>query len=230
MQHYTIHKTTTTPPLDGVWTGPAWEKAPVINIAHFHERSSGHRPVTQAKLLYDEAGIYVIFRVEDCYVRSVETKRNGAICRDSCVEFFVEPVAGRGYFNFEINAGGTLLIHYNAQSDTIRYDPVELDERRLDAVKIHHSLPAIIEPEITVPQTWVLEFYAPYRLFESFVGSVPFGPGVIWRGNFYKCGDSTSHPHWAMWNNMPGRLSFHKPEFFAPLQFDRQSNASDEPL
>lgn len=219
MQHYTIHQATTRPAINGAWNGPVWNQIPALDICHFHDRSSDHRPVTQAKLLYNDAGVYVIFRVEDCFVRSAELNRNGSVCLDSCVEFFTEPVAGRGYFNFEINAGGTLLLHYNAQSATIRYEPVELDERRLDMVKIYHSLPTKIDLEITDPVTWVLEFFAPYSLFESFVGPVPFGPGAIWRANLCKCGDNTSHPHWATWNLIPGPLNFHKPEFFAPIEF-----------
>ena len=219
MEHYTIQRATTVPALDGDWDGPAWGRVPALPVAHFHDKSSDHRPITEARLLYDETGFYVIFRVDDRYVRSVELNRNGQVCRDSCVEFFVEPVAGRGYFNFEINCGGTLLLHYNARSATTKFDPVELDQGRLELVKIYHSLPRTVDPEMTEPVTWEVEFFSPYDLFESFVGSVPRGPGAIWRANLYKCADATSHPHWAMWNAIPGALGFHKPEFFAPLQF-----------
>ncbi len=31
------------------------------------------------------------------------------MCRDSCVELFLEPKPGRGYFNFEFNCAGTLM-------------------------------------------------------------------------------------------------------------------------
>ncbi|MCH8859253.1 MAG: hypothetical protein IID54_06710 [Proteobacteria bacterium] len=40
-----------------------------------------------------------------------------------------------------------------------------------------------------------------------------------WRGNFYKCGDKTSHPHWGMWSPITNRLSFHQPALFGDLVF-----------
>lgn len=220
MQHHTIPRATSTPPLDGDWNGSSWSDTPSLEIAHFHDNSSDHHPVTRVKLLYDDAGVHVLFRVEDRYVRCIDTNRNGHMCADSCAEFFVEPVAGHGYFNFEITCGGTALVHFNAQSASIRYDPVELDNTRLDLLKIYHSMPRIVDPEITDPATWLLQYFIPYELFECYVGPVSRQAGTIWRGNFYKCADGTSHPHWAMWNRIPGKLGFHKPEFFAPLQLE----------
>ena len=219
MKHYTIQRALSMPTLDGDWDGLIWADVPELEVATFHKKSSIHRPQTCAKLLYDEDHIYGIFSVQDQYVLSAHTHRNESVCADSCVEFFVEPVPGRGYFNIEINCGGTLLLHYNAQSATVRYDPVVLDDARMDQVKIYHSMPSVVNPEITEPTRWGIEFHIPYDLFEAYVGPVERKPGTLWRGNFYKCGDQTSHPHWAMWYEIPGELGFHKPEFFAPLQF-----------
>ncbi len=219
MQQYTIRRADPEPGLDGQWESPAWQRAQTLQLAHFHERGGDHRPNVNARMLYDDRGLYLIFRVEDRFVRCVATNRNGSICADSCVEFFTESVADRGYFNFEINCGGTLLLHYNARPAAINYDPVVLDDDRLDLVRIHHSMPKVVDPEINDPVTWFIEMFAPYELFEAFVGPVPRGPGAVWRGNFYKCGDATSHPHWAMWHAIPGPLGFHQPEHFAPLIF-----------
>ena len=219
MKQYTIHEAVSIPGLDGDWEGPAWGAVPVLAIDHFHENGSDHRPIARAKVLHSPEGVHVIFRVEDRWVRCVTTQRNGSVCGDSCVEFFTEPVAGRGYFNFEINCGGTMLLHFNAFSGTVKYDPVVVDDARMDRVPIYHSMPETVEPEMTEPATWFVEFFAPYEIFESFVGSVPRHADAFWRSNLYKCGDHTSHPHWAMWNPMPGPLNFHKPEFFSSLRF-----------
>lgn len=220
MREYTIKRIILTPKLDGHFDDDAWAHAPIIDVDTFHEKSSDHRPVTQAKALYDDQGLYVIFRVQDRYVRAAHIGYQASVCRDSCAEFFVEPVPGRGYFNFEINCGGSLLLNYNSRSQTVAYDPVAVDEARLRTVKIHHSLPEKVDPEITEPTTWTLAMFAPFALFEAYVGTIPPVSGSIWRGNFYKCGDQTSHPHWAMWNPIPGKLGFHKPEHFAPLLFE----------
>ena len=39
-----------------------------------------------------------------------------------------------------------------------------------------------------------------------------------WRGNLYKCGDRTSHPHWAAWSPVD-ELNFHLPRCFGTLRF-----------
>ena len=110
---YTIRKAAIRPELDGQWDGPAWRQAEPLDIAHFHKESSDHRPVTQAKALYDADGVYVIFEVKDRYVRSRHTEYQARVCDDSCVEFFVQPKPGKGYFNFEMNCGGHLLLYYS---------------------------------------------------------------------------------------------------------------------
>ena len=38
-----------------------------------------------------------------------------------------------------------------------------------------------------------------------------------WRGNFYKCADESSHPHWASWRPIGEKLDFHTPEFFGEI-------------
>ena len=220
MNCYTIKRTNTPPPLTGDWGNPRWATAPSLNNDHFHDKSTNHRPQTQAKLLYDQAGLSVIFQVHDQFVRCVETTRNGCIWADSCVECFLEPIPGCGYFNIEINCGGTLLLHYNAQLGSVGYEPVQFDDSRLVKVKIYHSLPAVVEPELVDPITWIIEYFLPHENFEAFIGPVLRDVDTVWRANFFKCGDDTSHPHWAMWNPIPGELGFHKPEHFGQLHFE----------
>ncbi|MEW6117215.1 MAG: carbohydrate-binding family 9-like protein, partial [Nitrospirota bacterium] len=40
-----------------------------------------------------------------------------------------------------------------------------------------------------------------------------------WRANFYKCGDATSHPHWASWAPVEA-LNFHLPHCFGTICFE----------
>ena len=220
MLQYNIRRTTLTPELCGLWDGPAWGRAPALAVAWFHPKSSDHRPVTRAKLLYDEERLYVIFRVEDRYVRSVRTQPHDNVCRDSCVELFVQPHADRGYFNFEWNCGGTVLLHYNETAGPGRRSAA-FGPEWLARVPVYHSMPAVVEPEMAGPVTWTLEFAAPFALFESVTPPVRPVAGTAWRANLYKCGSETSHPHWASWSPLGEELSFHRPETFGELRFAR---------
>ena len=220
---YTVARTTLLPELNGLWDGPAWSSVTSLHIRHFHPQSSNHRPVTDAKLLHDGRNIHVLFRVRDRYVRSVVTTMHGPVCQDSCVEFFLRPQPDKGYFNFEINAGGTL--HASYIEDWKRLPDGRFAESKFlkpelaREVSIFHSLPDVIEPEIANSTEWFIECCVPLPVLERCVGAIGPLHGQEWRANFYKCGDRTSRPHWASWAPIGTELNFHAPEFFAPLRF-----------
>jgi hypothetical protein len=220
---YTIHRATSTPEFHGAWDGPAWSRAEVLHIAHFHAKSSDHRPRTRAKLLYDEAGVYVLFRVADRYVRCSQTQHQSHVYRDSCVEFFVQPKSDAGYFNIEFNCVGTMLLYYMANPPRGPSGKLEgyreLPPEELATIRVQHSLPDDLREEIAEPVEWWLEYFVPNALLERYVGPLEPPAQRRWRGNFYKCGDDTSHPHWASWAPIE-RLDFHQPDHFAPLVFE----------
>ena len=87
--------------IDGNWDKPAWQEVEPIELTYYMGDKPKHLPKVQAKLMYDEHAIYVIFRVEDRYVRAVAKAHQGPVCRDSCVEFFWAPGMDvkKGYFN-----------------------------------------------------------------------------------------------------------------------------------
>ena len=83
MPAYTIQKTTVAPEFTGAWDGPVWSRAETLTVNLFHPASSGHRPGVQARALYEAKGIYVIFKVKDRYVRSVNTQPQGPVAWNS---------------------------------------------------------------------------------------------------------------------------------------------------
>lgn len=221
---YVIRRAAVTPALDGKWDSGAWKDANVAEVKNFHAKSSDHHPKTQVKVLYDDKGLYVFFHVQDQYVKSVKTGYQSFVWEDSAAEFFVQPKADSGYFNFEINCGGTMLLRYIEGLDPANphakvgstYPPNEW----MDTVKIHHSMPATVPNEITTPVTWELVYFIPYSLLEHYAGKLPAPGKREFRGNFYKCGDNTSHPHWASWSPIGEQLNFHQPQYFGTLKFE----------
>lgn len=218
---YTIRYATIRPELSGNWSGPAWSRSEPLQVAHFRPEGSDHRPRTQARLLYDEQALYGIFWVQDRYVRCAHVGYMAPAYLDSCVEIFLQPRPDKGYFNFEFNCGGSLLCYYivdpTREAGGFRdYTPIpESDGRQ---IAIYHSMPSKVEPEIDAPTEWCLEFFIPFSLFESKVGPVSPVTGRSWRANLYKCGDETSHPHWAAWAPVD-ELNFHLPRCFGTIKF-----------
>ncbi len=213
MMRYTARRIEAAPLAEADFAG-----AEIGRVSHVRPESSDHAPETIFRVLHDGASLYVRFDVSDRYVRSVHTAFQSPVCRDSCVEFFVQPKAGTGYFNFEVNAGGTLLLYYvedpaRTARGLAKYTPVP--EAWGSQVEIRSSLPRVIEPEIATPVAWRVCYKVPLALFESFVGDLG-RDGGLWRANFYKCGDETSHPHWLSWAPVP-ELNFHLPACFGEL-------------
>jgi hypothetical protein len=222
---YTVTKRPGEPPVGAPWDGEYWGAVPVLNIDQFHSRSSDHRPVVEAKLAHSRDALHVFFRVRDRYVRAVAEKLNDPVCRDSCVELFIQPPGRREYINFEINCGGTMLASFvedphrpDRNTPMKKFTP--LTEPQASRVRIEASLPKIVEPEMTEPTEWTVRYTVPVALFEEFYGPRVDLDGQTFRANLYKCGDKTSHPHWASWSPVGETLNFHKPECFAPLHFE----------
>jgi hypothetical protein len=214
---YEIKRASERPPLDGNWDAPVWKRANEAHVAVFHPAGSDHRPDVRVRVLYDSDALYVGFRVEDRYVQVRNTEYQSSVCGDSCAEFFVQPAGAPGYFNFEINGGGTMLLYYVTDPEDQGRTKVTSEDAA--TMEIFHSLPDTVEEEITDPITWILQYRVPFSLFENYVTPARPGAGDTWTGNFYKCGDRTSHPHWVSWAPVGDPLNFHKPERFAPLTF-----------
>ncbi|MEI6562844.1 MAG: carbohydrate-binding family 9-like protein [bacterium] len=220
--HYTIRKTARPPTLTGDWNGSIWSEAETLTIELFHPKSSTHRPGVSARLLYDDKGIYVHFKVQDQYIRSVNTRPMDPVCQDSCVEFFFKPKSGGGYLNVEGNCGGTFLAFYiedHRRSPNGFEKFTRLDLNWMAQIRSYHTLPAIVDPEITAPCEWQLEYVIPIPLIEAYTGPLGSLSGQTWQANFYKCGDKTSHPHWGSWASIGDALDFHQPEKFAAICF-----------
>jgi len=206
--------------IDGNWHKPAYENIKALVVNQHMGEEPDHRPNVLAKLAWDDDSLYIIFRVEDRYVRAVATNYQDPVCLDSCVELFFTPGANLGfsYFNIEINCGGTMLFWWHPEGR----EAIPVTAKDGDRVAIGHSLPKIIDPEIGEPTTWTLEYRLPFAVVRKYCPNAGQpAPDVIWKANFYKCADATSHPHWLTWSRVDHPTpQFHLPRYFGTLKFE----------
>jgi len=220
---YLVRRISTPPSGEIGLDHPLWLQADPLAISHFHPKSSDHRPRTQARLLHDAANLFLRFDVDDRYVVSLATNYQDMVCFDSCVEFFFRPKSDLGYFNLEINCGGTVLWYYvedprPSAAGSMKYTAVGPEHGR--RLTIYHSMPAIVSPERSEPARWSIACRIPLSSVEAYVGPLGESRNRHWDGNFYKCADHSSHPHWASWTPMPEKLNFHDPQHFRPIRFE----------
>lgn len=235
---YVIHRSNApTIELPSDWDGEFWRAADTLTVDQFHPASQTDLPRTQVRLRYDSEGLYVHFRVWEPHLLARFKDYQSPVCRDSCVEFFVKPLAARGYFNFEINALGTLMLHYNedpstdeAKSQTLQSQTLQsetLQSQTLQevpaslgtTVELHASEREPVERDDPAGSEWWIQSYIPFSLFQPYLGDVVPGPGTSWRANFFKCGEHTAKPHWASWSSIGATLNFHQPAHFGTIVF-----------
>ena len=229
MKQYSISASKQSPEMKGLWDGAVWQNVPALDVANFRPESSAHHPQTNCKLLYDREILYGIFRVDDQYVRCVNTGFQADVYKDSCVEIFLQPKSTGGYFNFEFNCGGAMMASYVTDPTRVNgrvkeYKPLApADDHQ---ILRYHNLPESVEPEIIRKQIWFLEFAIPFAVMEKHTGLIGDIRGQTWRGNFYKCGNETSHQHWGAWSAVK-ELNFHLPVCFGNIEFDGLWRDSD---
>lgn len=216
---YEVNKLDAPLELDADWDKTPWNSIATLSLENYMGEKPDHLPKVEAKVAYEDAAIFVIFRVQDNYVRAVRRNHQDGVFKDSCVEFFFSPAENSegGYFNLEMNCGGTMLFHHQSSN---RENKVNISEADVARVEVAHSLPKIVSPEIQEPTTWTVEYRIPFAILEQYHAMAPPVAGSVWKGNFYKCADETSHPHWLTWSPIDfPKPNFHLPAFFGTLRF-----------
>ena len=206
--------------IDAVWDKPQWKNLQPLDITNYMGTIPEFKPEAQAKMMYDEDNLYVIFHVRDRYVRCITSEINGPVWEDGAVEFFFAPDLKTPliYFNLETNCGGTPLMHYNLVP---RKESIELSADDIRKIEIAHTLPRIIDPEMKDPVAWTLEYRIPLTILEKYGSLTRPAKGVEWKANFYKIAENNSNPHYITWSVIQiDKPDFHRPEFFGKLIFE----------
>lgn len=218
---YTINPCSLPPAIDADWDKPFWQdcEPASVGVNRWTSIPAECLPRTQVKLKYDDRNLYVIFRVQDLYVKAAATQTHGPVYQDTCVECFLAPDSEtpNAYFNLETNCCGVLLAQYHTgPRQNSRFFEIEDCQK----IQIASSASGPIRNEIQKPLTWTIEYALPLEILTHYGTIQRPAPGVCWRGNFYKCADDCSKPHWISWSPVTGeKPDFHRPESFGLLEF-----------
>ena len=188
--------------------------APAITIAeeNWPGMSTG-LPLTCFRIGREDDRLLLAFEVKERQFRATEQEDNGRVWEDSCVEFFLQPGAGGGYYNLECNAAGTLLLAHGRGREG----------REMASMEVLASIARETRVEVTRRgeeplYRWSVFLDIPFSAF--FRHRLAPRPGERMRGNFYKCGDKLPDPHFLSWNPVIAvSPDFHRPECFGELVF-----------
>ena len=206
--------------VDANWNKAHWRNIKAFSINQHMGADPTHRPKVASKIVFDEKALYIIFNAEDRFVKAVAQNYQDKVYKDSCVEFFFSPSdkLGMSYFNLEINCGGTAIFCWHPENKI----EVPVSDEDFQQIKIAHSLSKVIDPEIQSPITWSVEYRLPFDLIKKYCPETMLpSKGAIWKANFYKCADDSSHPHWLTWSFVDHpQPQFHLPQHFGNLIFE----------
>ncbi|HET9450875.1 MAG TPA: carbohydrate-binding family 9-like protein [Aggregicoccus sp.] len=179
LPEYRVPRAARAPRIDGSADEPAWKAAPLVTLRGSFDGSPA--PLrTQARLLYDDAHLYVSFDVEDPDVWGTHRDRDAPLYEQEVVEIFLDANAdGRTYNELQVSAHG---VHFDAYFPARRQGmDLGWDSGMQSAVKVRGTLDDASDRD----GGWTVELRIPFaRLAE--VPHVPPRPGDRWRFNLYR--------------------------------------------
>ena len=194
-----------------------------IDCVNWSDSFPAH-PTTVLHLAHTGTMLFVCFDVEGRGLRAMHTCDLEHVNEDSCVEFFVTNADQSRYFNFEFNCIGVCNASHRISKpeDVHRLTPDELH-----SILRYSSVNSAPQPQSTHPLSapfdlrdgdycWSLTVGIPLSLLD--ITPTMLNQPVILCGNFYKCGDLTSEPHYLSWVPVTfEHPNFHLPAFFGNL-------------
>lgn len=167
----------------------------------------GYRPPTYARVGVHNGDLWVLMYALEEKIQARETRCDGPVCVDSCLEFFLQPAQGDPrYLNCEANPLGTLYL--------------EIGTGRGDRKTLHQTPPGV-NPVASRHEGawWAVCYRLPGELLQELFGQ-PLG--TFLRANLYCC-DESIHPHFGtLFPVAAPQPDFHRPECFGTIAIEQE--------
>ncbi len=175
-----------------------------------------YTPNVQFRMAYCSDEIWLKYYVEETNILAAHTETNSYVSKDSCVEFFFDPLGNGDYYNFEFNCIGTALVQYTPYGKEPQFLAPELIENNIE---ISSSLGHEPFSEKIGNYKWEMTIVIPITvLIDNHDIHIK---GLDAKANFYKCGSGTSRNHYLSWNPITSKKpNFHLPQYFGNLVFE----------
>ena len=173
------------------------------------------KPTVHFAIMHDNTHIYIRYTVQENSIIAKATQNNGAVWKDSCVEFFITPENDGVFYNFEFNCIGTKLLY----AGKTRNGRTPANDATINRIIAESTLGNQPFDEKFGALDWTMTVVIPVDCF--FQHNIKTVKGKTCRANFYKCGDGLTKPHYLSWNNIgTPKPDFHTPQYFGEIVFD----------
>lgn len=177
---YRCHFTGTPPNIDGRLEDPVWNDAPEVKfylpVTHAQPES-----LTIGRVLWDEKYLYVGIKAHDKDVWSYFTERDSTTCFEDVLEIFLKPRTGQdSYYNFEINALGTVYDAFNMKRGAGGEDHHRWSRWNCEGLRVATGVKGTMNKPEDEDEYWTLEVAIPFASLPSLQGRPPQA-GEKWR-------------------------------------------------
>ncbi len=183
-----------------------------IQIINWEEFS--YKPKVQFRIGHIGNEIWLKYYVSENHLRAKETRTNGEVYKDSCVEFFISHDKVN-YYNFEFSCIGTIHLAWGAG----RHNRKFVDPKIVEKIAIKSSLGNEPFEARSGDYNWEMMIRIPVECFAY--SELNSFQNLKAAANFYKCGEETAITHYVTWNPIgTENADYHRPEFFGKVQFE----------
>lgn len=158
---YSCHHTSGPIKIDGKLDEPSWNNARSMS---FYVPVTFAEPIskTEARIMWDSKYVYVGFKAYDKDVFAMNVGRDSRTCADDVLEFFFQPNPAKSpYYNFEINALGSIYDAYSLK----RYAGGENNQRwsrwNCKGIKVGITINGTLNNAKDVDKYWQMEIAVP---------------------------------------------------------------------
>ena len=165
--------------IDGKLDEAAWQNAKVTTL---FVPVTDTKPLskTEARVLWDDNYLYVSYVAFDKDIWAIFTTPNSPTCQEDCLECFIQPnPKTQPYYNFEINALGTVFSAYHITRNAGGAD----GHRWLwncKGLRVGIQIDGTLSDPSDVDRRWQMEIAIPFAELPSLNGKQP-KTGDVWR-------------------------------------------------
>ena len=184
------------------------EEKEYITITDYCNTGNDYKPKVVFNLTYSDSGFHIHFDVYESNPRANYTENFSPVCRDSCVEWFInfDPAICDRYFNFEVNPNGAMDLSFRLS----RNEYVDTTNEDIKSLNIVTDIKDGV---------WTVDYVVPFDFIKKYIKGYEFKTGTVMKANVYKCGDDTEFEHCGCWGMVDRDApDFHTPQFFKEMK------------
>lgn len=210
--------------IDGFLNEPAWRKAGALE---FILPVSHKKPIskTEGRVLWDRNCLYVGFKAYDKDVWGYFKKRDSWTFKEDALEvFFKTGVQEECYYNFEINALGTIYDAFSLKSGAGGKDLHRWSKWNCKGIKVGIHIEGTLNNPEDEDEYWQMEVAIPFKSLPTLKGKPPKS-GDVWMFHLSRYDYSVYLPDGVELSSSAAlkKVDFHRPKDWMKLAFKEES-------